>query len=76
MEIGCWYRDRKSSATGFHCPVEQDPICLGRNTGRIADWVISHLPGLMGSQVKIAPEILVDVRGGIPENVVMIVREN
>jgi hypothetical protein len=30
----------------------------------------------MGSQVKIAPEILVDVRGGIPENVVMIVREN
>ena len=49
---------------------------LGRDAGRIADEVISHLEGLVGSDVKITLEILVDVQEGIPENVVRIVSEN
>jgi len=49
---------------------------LGRDAGRIADEVISHLEGLVGSDVKITLEILVEVQEGIPENVVRIVSEN
>ncbi len=49
---------------------------LGRDAGRIADEVISHLQGLVGSNVKITLEVLVEVQEGIPENVVKIVREN
>jgi hypothetical protein len=60
----------------FHGAVELDPMRLGRDAGRIADEVISHLEGLVGSEVKITLEILVDVQAGIPENVVRIVSEN
>lgn len=60
----------------FHGSVELDPMRLGRDAGRIADEVISHLAGLVGSDVKITLEILADVQGGIPENVVRTVSEN
>jgi hypothetical protein len=60
----------------FHGSVELDPMRLGRDAGRIADEVISHLEGLVGSDVKITLEILVEVQEGVPENVVRIVSEN
>jgi hypothetical protein len=60
----------------FHGSVELDPMRLGRDAGRIADEVISHLEGLVGADVKITLEILVEVQEGIPENVVRIVSEN
>jgi predicted AAA+ superfamily ATPase len=60
----------------FHGSVELAPIRLGRDAGRIADEVISHLEGLVGSDVKITLEILVETPEGIPENVVRIVSEN
>ena len=60
----------------FHGSVELDPMRLGRDAGRIADEVISHLEGLVGADVKITLEILVDVQEGIPDNVVRIVSEN
>jgi hypothetical protein len=60
----------------FHGSVELNPMRLGRDAGRIADEVISHLEGLVGSEVNITLEILVDVAEGIPENVVRIVSEN
>ena len=66
----------KSILRRFHGSVELDPMRLGRDAGRIADEVISHLAGLVGSDVKIALEILVEVPEGIPENVVRIVSEN
>jgi hypothetical protein len=60
----------------FHGSVELDPMRLGRDAGRIADEVIAHLEGLVGSDVKITLEILVEVQEGITENVVRIVSEN
>jgi hypothetical protein len=48
----------------------------GRDAGRIADEVIAHLLGLVGSSVKVTLEIEADVSGGVPENVVRTVTEN
>jgi predicted AAA+ superfamily ATPase len=60
----------------FHGSVELDPMRLGRDAGRVADEVIAHLAGLVGSEVKITLEISVEVPEGVPENVVRIVSEN
>jgi hypothetical protein len=43
---------------------------------RIADEVISHLSGLVGSSVKVTLEIEATVEAGAPENVVRTVTEN
>ncbi|HJW91819.1 MAG TPA: hypothetical protein VJ436_14375, partial [Anaerolineales bacterium] len=67
---------QKAVLRRFHGSVELDAMRLGRDAGRIADEVISHLEGLVGSKVKITLEILVEVQEGIPENVVRIVSEN
>lgn len=67
---------KKAVLKRFHGSVELDPMRLGRDAGRIADEVISHLEGLVGSEVKITLEVLVEVQEGIPENVVRIVSEN
>src|SRR5690606_16573364 len=62
--------------TRFHGTVALDPTVLGRQAGRIADEVLAHLRGLVGAQALVTLEIRVDVPGGIPEDVVRIVREN
>ena len=57
----------------------KDQIAAGTykvDAGRIADEVISHLEGLVGSDVKVTLEISVEVPEGIPETVVRIVSEN
>jgi hypothetical protein len=56
--------------------VQLDPARVGRDAGRIADEVIAHLSGLVGSSVTVTLEIDVDVSGGVPENVVRTVTEN
>jgi hypothetical protein len=53
-----------------------DPSRVGRDAGRIADEVISHLAGLVGSSVKVTLEIEAEVQAGTPENVVRTVTEN
>ncbi|MGE5619338.1 MAG: Swt1 family HEPN domain-containing protein [Sphingomonadaceae bacterium] len=60
----------------YHGTVTLDSTRTGRDAGRIADEVISHLVGLPGSRVKVTLEIEADVPGGVPENVVRIVTEN
>jgi hypothetical protein len=60
----------------FHGTVPLDPARVGRDAGRIADEVIAHLSGLVGSSVTVTLEIDVDVSGGVPENVVRTVTEN
>ena len=60
----------------FHGSVRLDPARVGRDAGRIADEVISHLAGLVGSTVKVTLEIEATVDGGTPENVVRTVTEN
>jgi predicted AAA+ superfamily ATPase len=60
----------------FHGTVNLDPARVGRDAGRIADEVISHLAGLVGSSVKVSLEIDAEIASGTPENVVRTVTEN
>jgi hypothetical protein len=60
----------------YHGSVSLDPNRVGRDAGRIADEVISHLVGLVGSDVKITLEIQATMPSGAPDNVVRIVTEN
>ena len=49
---------------------------MGRDAGQIADEVISHLSGLVGSEVTVTLEIDAEIPDGAPENVVRTVTEN
>jgi hypothetical protein len=60
----------------FHGSVNLDPTRLGRDAGRVADEVVSHLAGLMGADVSITLEIQAGVVNGVPEKIVRIVNEN
>jgi predicted AAA+ superfamily ATPase len=60
----------------FHGTVTLDSARVGRDAGRIADEVISHLTPLDGATVKVTLEIEADVPKGVPEKVVRIVTEN
>ena len=53
-----------------------DPARAGRDASRIADEVITHLVGLVGSSVRVTLEIEAEIPGGAPENVVRTVTEN
>jgi predicted AAA+ superfamily ATPase len=60
----------------FHAAVALDPTRVGRDASRIADEVVAHLAGLMGSTVKVTLEIEAEIPSGAPENVVRTVTEN
>jgi predicted AAA+ superfamily ATPase len=60
----------------FHGSVTLDATRVGRDAGRIADEVISHLTALVGSEVKVTLEIEAQVPNGVPENTVRTVTEN
>lgn len=60
----------------FHGSVNLDPARVGRDASRIADEVIAHLAGLMGSDVTVTLEIDAAIPTGVPENVVRKVTEN
>jgi len=60
----------------FHGTVSLDPARVGRDASKIADEVISHLGGLLGSTVKVTLEIEAEIPNGAPENVVRTVTEN
>jgi len=60
----------------FHGSVKLDPTRVGRDAGRVADEVIAHLAGLVGSSVTVTLEIEANVTSGTPENVVRTVTEN
>jgi predicted AAA+ superfamily ATPase len=60
----------------FHGTVTLETARVGRDAGRIADEVVSHLSGLVGATVKVTLEIEADVPQGVPENVVRTVTEN
>ncbi len=60
----------------FHGSVRLDSARVGRDAGRIADEVISHLAGLVGSRVRVTLEIEAEISDGITENVVRTVTEN
>ena len=60
----------------FHGSVALDATRVGRDAGRIADEVIAHLAGLVGSDVGVTLEIHAEVPAGVPEKVVRTVTEN
>jgi hypothetical protein len=60
----------------FHGSVELDPTRVGRDAGRIADEVISHISGLVGANIKVTLEIEAEIPNGAPDNVVRTVTEN
>ena len=62
--------------TRFHGSVSLDATRAGRDAGRIADEVITHLAGLVGANVRVTLEIEADIPEGAPEQVVRTVTEN
>ncbi len=60
----------------FHGSVVLETDRVGRDAGRIADEVISHLSGLVGAKVRVTLEVEAEVPAGVPEPVVRIVTEN
>lgn len=63
-------------STRFYGSVRLDPARVGRDAGRIADEVISHLSGLVGSDVTVTLEVQARVPQGVSDEVVRIVTEN
>ena len=59
-----------------HGTVKLDPERVGRDASRIADEVVTHLVGLVGSSVHVTLEIDAEIPDGAPDNVVRIVTEN
>ena len=62
--------------TRFHGTVELDATRVGRDAGKIAEEVIAHLAGLVGSTVTVTIEVDAKIPGGAPDSVVRIVTEN
>jgi len=60
----------------YHGTVILDSARVGRDAGRIADEVITHLVGLVGSSVRVTLEIEADMPEGAPDTVVRTVTEN
>jgi hypothetical protein len=56
--------------------VALDPARAGRDASRIADEVITHLVGLVGSNVRVSLEIDAEITAGVPDNVLRTVTEN
>ncbi|MCY4343961.1 MAG: Swt1 family HEPN domain-containing protein [Gammaproteobacteria bacterium] len=63
-------------ARRYHGSVALDATRVGRDAGRIADEVVSHLTGLLKAQVKVTLEIEAEVPEGAPDDVVRTVTEN
>jgi len=60
----------------YHGTVILDSARVGRDASKIADEVITHLAGLVGSSVRVTLEIEAEIPGGAPDNVVRTVTEN
>ncbi|NKC12883.1 MAG: DUF499 domain-containing protein [Gammaproteobacteria bacterium] len=60
----------------FHATATLSHARIGPEASRIAEEVVAHLDGLVGSEVRITLEIEVNVPSGVPEHVERIVTEN
>jgi len=60
----------------FHGTATLDSKRVGRDAGRIADEVVAHLAGLVGSNVKVTLEIEAEIPSGASDHVVRTVTEN
>lgn len=60
----------------YHGTVILDSARVGRDAGKIAEEVVTHLAGLVGSSVRVTLEIEAQIPEGAPDNVVRTVTEN
>ena len=60
----------------FHGSVEIDATRPGPAVGQIAEEVVAHLTGLVGSEVQLTLEIEADIPDGVSDQVVRTVTEN
>lgn len=60
----------------FHGTVQIDPTRAARDIGQIAQEVIQHLTGLVGTEVQVTLEINATMPNGTPDHVVRTVTEN
>jgi hypothetical protein len=60
----------------FHGSVKLDAKRLVRDAGQVAEEIIQHLAGIVGSDLEITLEIHAEVSDGVPDRVVRIVTEN
>jgi len=60
----------------FFGTVTLDPTRVGRDASRIAEEVISHLVGQVGSDVTVRLEIAADLPKGASDQIVRTVTEN
>ncbi len=60
----------------FHGTVRLAPVRVGSDAGRIAEEVIAHIAGLVGSDVTVTLEIEATIPQGVPDQVVRTVTEN
>jgi len=67
---------RATQPKRFHGSVQLDAARVGRDASRIADEVIAHLAGLVGSKVSVTLEIDAEIPSGAPDHVVRTVTEN
>jgi hypothetical protein len=56
--------------------VKLDAKRLVRDAGQVAEEIIQHLAGIVGSDLEITLEIHAEVSDGVPDRVVRIVTEN
>ncbi len=68
--------DPQPAPRRFHGSVDIDPVRAGKVVGQIAEEVVSHLTGLVGSRVELTLEIEAEIPDGAPEHVVRTVTEN
>jgi predicted AAA+ superfamily ATPase len=62
--------------TRFHGAVTLDAARVGRDAGRVAEEVIAHLAGLVGSTVTVTLHVEAEIPSGAPDQVVRTVTEN
>ncbi len=60
----------------FHGAVTLDTARVGRDAGRIAEEIVAHLAGIVGTDVTVTLEIQADIPSGASDHVVRTVTEN
>ncbi|MBK8177039.1 MAG: DUF499 domain-containing protein [Rhodospirillales bacterium] len=66
----------KTRPNRFYGRVTLDATRVGRDAGRIADEIIAHLTGIVGSNVTVTLEIAATIPDGVSESAVRTVTEN
>jgi predicted AAA+ superfamily ATPase len=66
----------KTKPKRYHGTVVLDSARVGRDAGRIADEVVTHLVGLLSSSVCVTLEIEAKIPEGAGDNIIRIVTEN